>query len=274
MSEIVTLHVGDSASLDPTQSGFAHGFGLFETLKLEGRRLHFWAAHWGRLCRSAKAFDLSVSVDAEAVLTAIRNLVESDALRHAIIKISLLEDGDETRVFVYARPAIARPLSAALWIDSTHLLNQHSPLAGHKTHNYMENMLLLRSSKLVGFDDVIRLNTDRDLAETTVGNLFFVAGGKLCTPALATGILPGVIRAEVLAAARGQGVQVEEGLYTIEALKAAEAAFITNSSVGILPVAAIKGGGIELSLASQAHALVSLLTSALAISEEKCSTQL
>jgi branched-subunit amino acid aminotransferase/4-amino-4-deoxychorismate lyase len=277
MSDIVILRAGESAALDPTLSGFAHGFGLFETIKLAAGRLCFWSAHWARLCASAHALRLQLDCDAPAVLDAIGELVAAQGVCDGVVKLSLLADGcgisapgnrmRATRLFVYCRPSMsaAGPAQLQLLLDAP--LNERSPLAGHKTHNYMENMLLLEAARVDGYADLIRVNTAGFVAETTVGNLFFIEGRKLFTPALGTGILAGVIRDAVLDAATALAIPVEEGLYLPEQLQHADAVFTTNSSVGIQPVEAVACDAWRVSVPSAAHPLLQSLTTALAAAE-------
>ena len=261
MSEIIILKSGEAAALNPTQSGFAHGFGIFETIKLSQGRLCFWAAHWQRFYASAIEFRLSLDHSEQQILGAIRELLISEGLREGTVKLSLLKEGAGARCYVYTRSAMAANDLASLQVQTKSPLNQHSRLAGHKTHNYMENMLLLESAQAAGFSDVLRVNTAGVLAETAVANLFFVKEGRLCTPALSTGILPGVIRAEVLRLAESLSVPVEEGSYYPAVLQDAEAVFLTNSSVGIRIVDTISGEGLDLLLPSESRPLLDALTS-------------
>jgi 4-amino-4-deoxychorismate lyase len=275
MSEIIIINAGDTLPLDPTQSGLAHGFGLFETIKLVDGRLCFWEAHIARLLGSAQALDLSCDVGADELLEAIRELVRRVGISSGTVKISLLKNGSDTQLFVYTRPSMPSADLVRLHLDAAASpLNEHSVLAGHKTHNYMENMLLLQRARSAGYSDVIRVNTAGVLAETTVGNLFFIAGGQLSTPAPSTGILPGVIRREVLRAASPLSVSLKEGVYLPEQLQHADAVFITNSSVGILPVHAVECAAWQVDLDSGAHPMVQALSGALAVSEEQHSIQL
>ena len=61
------------------------------------------------------------------------------------------------------------------------------------------------------------------------------------TPALDCGVLAGVMRARVLEAARGLGVEVVEARAGPEALAAAEGAFLTNSLIGVRAVSKLDG---------------------------------
>tara|TARA_B110000196_G_scaffold71795_1_gene61592 strand:- start:542 stop:1375 length:834 start_codon:yes stop_codon:yes gene_type:complete len=274
MSEIIILQSGDAAALNPTQSGFAHGFGIFETIKLSQGRLCFWQAHWQRFYDSAVDLGLPLDHTSEGALAAIRGLVQADGLRDGTLKLSLLKQGAGASCYVYTRPAMAATATVRLQLTTTNPINEHSRLAGHKTHNYMENMLLLESARAQGYSDVLRVNSAGVLAETTLANLFFIKQGRLCTPALSTGILPGVIRAEVLRLAESLAIPVEEGSYSPAVLQEAEAVFLTNSSVGIRFMDTISGGGLDLMVPGEPLPLLDALTSALSAAEMKNSVLL
>ena len=66
-------------------------------------------------------------------------------------------------------------------------------------------------------------------------------GGRLITPPLAAGVLPGVTRDRVLALARGDRVTVRERVITVAQLAAADEVFVTASTVEVLPVTRLDG---------------------------------
>ena len=236
MSKIIVLKSGSYARLNPECSGFAHGFGIFETIRLASGRLEFWKEHYERLSRSAGAFELRFDQPEALVLEAIREFVQSEKLYDGIVKLSLLKDGDEDCCYVYTRPIELPGEPVNLQLSRQSPVNEHSLLAGHKTHNYMESVYLKQSAGRTGFFDFVRLNTSGFIAETAMANLFFIKDNVLCTPALSTGILPGIIRAEVIEIAKQHSIRLEEGRYSQESLKTADAIFLTNSSFGILSV--------------------------------------
>jgi len=252
MTEIIKIAAGQSVTLDPLQSGFAHGYGLFETIQMRQRKLLFWLPHWARLQHSAQCLGLPLTCSATAVLQAIGELVAADAIDSALIKLSLVREGQACRLFVYVRPLGAVPAVAELRFDPACPINQYSILAGHKTHNYMENMSLQATARAAGAYDVLRVNTAGELAETTIGNIFFVVDGALSTPALATGILPGVIRQEIIAL---HGA-THQGQFHADRIQQAEAAFLTHSGCGILPVSSIVGPSFVQHYASAEHPLL------------------
>jgi len=230
MSEIEIIAPGDHFAVDPVASGVAHGFGVFETIRLKDGRLEFWDAHWQRLCHSADVLGLYHSFTQEDVLTATCELGKQ-LEEHALIKLSLLREGAGSRLLVYTRPFLPLPDEIGLSLDIHMPINERSPLAGHKTHNYMENVLARERAQGVGCYEVVRTDTRGWIAEAAMSNLFFIKNGQLKTPSEETGLLPGVVRAALIAQS-----QVEVGLYSVKELVNADVVFLTNASQIVLPV--------------------------------------
>jgi len=86
-----------------------------------------------------------------------------------------------------------------------------------------------RLKALMGADEVVFLNAKHEICEGSFTSLFIEKHGKLLTPALSCGLLPGVLRQDLLA--RGEA---KETVLTLEDLKAAEAIFVGNSLRGLM----------------------------------------
>ena len=80
------------------------------------------------------------------------------------------------------------------------------------------------------FDTLLR-NARGELTEFTIGNVAVQIDGQWLTPALGSGLLPGVMRAEGLA----QGL-LQEATLTANDLRRAQAVALLNSVRGWLPV--------------------------------------
>ena len=70
-------------------------------------------------------------------------------------------------------------------------------------------------------------------------NIFLVYKGALRTPSLESGILPGITRAAVLELAAELEIKCFEGNISAEELIAADEAFLTNSMIEVMPIAAM-----------------------------------
>ncbi|WFP65139.1 aminotransferase class IV family protein [Mesorhizobium sp. WSM4904] len=80
-------------------------------------------------------------------------------------------------------------------------------------------------------DEVLLANERGELCEGTITNVFADFGdGVLATPRLDCGLLPGVLRGELLDEGRAA-----EAIYTFDDLKSAKAIFVGNSLRGLIP---------------------------------------
>jgi len=79
-------------------------------------------------------------------------------------------------------------------------------------------------------------NNRGELACAGAANLFWIADGRLFTPALHCGVLNGIARGRVINLARTLDVEVLEVSAHSQVLDLAEAVFLTNSLIGVRPV--------------------------------------
>ncbi len=82
-----------------------------------------------------------------------------------------------------------------------------------------------------GVDEVILWNERGELTETTIGNLVIEHNGRLVTPPLASGLLPGTFRAELLAHDK-----ITEGILYVDDLRTADSIFMINAVRGWVPL--------------------------------------
>ncbi len=73
-------------------------------------------------------------------------------------------------------------------------------------------------------DDVLLWNEQRQATETSIANIVIEKNGRLITPPVSCGLLPGVFRTHLL-----ETGQVEEGIVTLDDLRQAKRIFAVNS---------------------------------------------
>jgi para-aminobenzoate synthetase/4-amino-4-deoxychorismate lyase len=99
------------------------------------------------------------------------------------------------------------------------------PLWRHKTAR--RDIYLDHEPVAAGADDVLLVNERGELAETHIANLVLEIGGELWTPHESAGLLPGVLRAELIASGK-----VRERVLTVADLERATAVWVINSLRG------------------------------------------
>ena len=238
MIKVESIGPNESIGLDPREAGFAYGMAVFETIKVAGGRVYFWSRHWRRFQKSiAECFGYNCSkVDEQVLLSALAPLAKDYALSDFMLKLSFMMRSDGPSVFLYGRAPFPCPSTASLCLNLEYPIDEVSILKGHKTHNYIENMWLRKAAQAAGFTDYLRVNRAGYVCETSTANCFFIREGKALTASTASGIIPGVIR-ECLIETMG----FETGDISVGELASLEAAFITNSSVELVPVERIEG---------------------------------
>jgi branched-chain amino acid aminotransferase len=99
-------------------------------------------------------------------------------------------------------------------------------------------MLAKRRALAEGFDEVVLLDGDGRVAEAPTANVFVAQGGRLMTPPLER-VLAGITRDSVFALARAEGIPIEEAHLSPQQLAEADEAFLTATSMPVVPIASV-----------------------------------
>jgi len=102
-------------------------------------------------------------------------------------------------------------------------------------------MLARREANAAKAADALLTNDTGQILEGSASNLFVIKNGRLLTPPISDGILPGVTRSAVLGAADTLEIPWKETHFTVKTLKDADEIFITGSTSEVLPIAEISG---------------------------------
>jgi para-aminobenzoate synthetase/4-amino-4-deoxychorismate lyase len=178
--------------------------------------------HLARLLASSAYFGLPVDA-AEATNRLIAESANWAAPMR--VRLTLSETGiDITAVPLPPNPEIFRFLVASETLQSS------SVWLAHKTTNRaFYDSPRIKAHDEHGVDEVVFLNERGELTEGSITNLFIERGGKLLTPALSSGLLPGTLRAELIETGKAQ-----EAILTLADLHDAEAIFLSNSVRGLI----------------------------------------
>lgn len=233
-----------SGLVDLTDRGVLHGLGAFETMLAEDGVVLHESRHRMRLQEAVRRLGLLdlAQVDLHHIVVKLcehnhcaqgkaRVRVTLTAGRGEMDALTGCEDG---KVFVQVQSYVPP-------VDRPHLItlpwrrNEQSPLVGLKCASYAENLLALRHARAQGADEGLFFNTRDELCEACMANVFLKIEGELFTPPLASGCLPGVMRAVILDLAREQGIVIHEAVIGRSQLAMAEQIFLSSALRGIVP---------------------------------------
>jgi branched-subunit amino acid aminotransferase/4-amino-4-deoxychorismate lyase len=188
---------------------------LIETVRIRNGVAPLWYLHLRRLATSCKA--LGVPLPGELLTPG-----------GGADRIHRLEVGPRG-VQVSERPVgSTAPVALALATVPHHAYP-------HKTTDRDQFDLALQEARSAGADDALMLTAGGYVAECAVWGLFWWEDGRLCTPALELGVLPGVARARLEEMTGG----LAERRIRLEGLEG-RSLFVANAARGVVPVALLE----------------------------------
>jgi branched-chain amino acid aminotransferase len=252
----------DEATISVRDRGFLYGDAAFETLRAYGGTPFRWDAHAERLAGTCDLLGIDHGLTDADLRGRVDETLAANGLDEAYVRLSVtrgvqpgkltpLPVDDPGVVVIVAELPRGGTDGESVWdgpVTAETVGIERGPDAAlparAKTHNYLNGILARRDTDA---DAALMLNGDGFLAEGATSNLFFVADGRLHTPSLDGPVLPGITRRVVLDLAGDLGVPTATGRYEPDALRAADEAFLTNSTWELRPVASVDsvavGGG-------------------------------
>ena len=239
----------EKARFSPGQAGLLNGWGVFTTLRIYGGRPFAFDLHWKRLTTDASRLQIPVQLRAESVFEHLARLIDANQVKEGCARIYFVynrigywisdEPMPDVDLILYTADLLRRkgPVRLALQAQGRHAA---SPLAGVKVTSWLQNVWMLDRTLQHGFDEVILLNERDEVAECTAANIFCVRSGKVTTPPLSAGCLPGVTRATLLEIGEKAGMPVVEATLSLQDLFGADEIFITSTTREVQPVSQIE----------------------------------
>ena len=231
-----------TATLPLPNRGLAFGDGFFETLVVEDGRLRLASDHLARMQAAAAALHLALPAPlatAEALAATLFKLVQANELPAARLRVQLWRAGGgrylpptDTAEWLAAAEAFVPDEVAVEQADfALETCSIFSPLSFCKGPQAWLYVRAAHERARRGLEDIVLCDAAGHVAEAGAAAVFWLAGGVLYTPALASGCVAGVRRAAVLRAARGAGLLCREGLFGQADLLAADVVFTANVAV-------------------------------------------
>ena len=224
--------------------GILYGATVFTTLRVyEGsldRAWTNWTGHCDRLRSSLENFGWQMP-DWER----LRQGAEILKAHFPVLRITIFPDGREL--------IIGRDLPADLsqrqqfgivaWLAEASEFRRIIP--EHKTGNYLSAWLALQKAQQHGAKEAILIDIAGNWLETSTGNLWGWGDGRWWTPPLSAGILPGLMRSQLIAWVLSQNEIVEEVPWTPDLVGSLEAIAYSNSVVQLVPIHSVIASGRE-----------------------------
>ena len=246
------------ARVSALDRGLLHGDGVYDTWRTYGGLPFATAAHLRRLAGAARALGLPAPGPARGWERRARLLVARAGLADAAVRLTVTRGvaGEGLAPERRARPTLllsARQLPAHLEPRRREGIpvvllpfprDAGAPWGGLKLVGHPSAVVGRVTASRRGAAEGLYVTAAGEVTEATSANVFLVERGALVTPPRASGILPGVTRALVIALARRAGLRVREERIAAPRLRRAREIFLTASTIEILPVVRIDGRAV------------------------------
>jgi 4-amino-4-deoxychorismate lyase len=216
------------------EPGLLYGATVFTTLRVYDRSLDDgrtnWGGHCDRLSNSIQTFGWQ-----EPDWERIREGAEILLLEFPILRITIFPDGREWIVGRDLPPDLVERQQQGI-VAWRAVGKFRRSLAEHKTGNYLTAWLALNKAKTYGAKEAILIDESGNWLETSTGNLWGWQDGRWWTPPLTAGILPGLMREQLIDWLKSQNQIIAEEPWTPDLVLGMEAIAYSNSVVEIVPI--------------------------------------
>jgi branched-chain amino acid aminotransferase len=250
----------ENAQVSIFDHGLLYGDGVFEGIRIYGGRVFKLHEHVRRLYSSAHSFLIPLEEHypekefAENVLETVRR----NGLENGYIRVTVTRGvglGLDPKSFEGRPPTVIVSASTlSLYPESCYQNGMEVVTVGLRlprpdaidpriksTGKYINNIWAKFLANQYGADEGLMLTADGYVAEATGDNIFIIEGGRLCTPPVYIGLLPGITRATVMDLAREGGIEVEEKMMTLFDIYNAQEAFLTGTAAEVVPMVKLDG---------------------------------
>jgi para-aminobenzoate synthetase component 1 len=238
----------DQAVINITDLGFQYGYGFFETIRVDHGKPGYLDSHMARFNKTWKTL-FQPDVPDLSWAEIIDQVINENGLKQEIAVAKIIATwGTRTEppfdhgIIVTARPYVhrfAHKKQQGLNL-ATYPHSRYTPLADHKTLNYLYYYLAGRWAVEQGANEALILNPDGSISETNSANILLVREKEVIRPA-SPHVLAGIMENQVCNLLRDRGYNVKDKTVRLEDLFTSDNVLITNSLIGALPGIGVDG---------------------------------
>ena len=226
--------------ISPLSRAYTFSDSVYEVIPFYNFNIIAFDEHITRLDKSCNS--LSFKADIEKIAMEIKQLIKKSNLKNGYVYYQISRGIDpirshmfdaniqiETFGYVVEHAFKSKTLKVMLCED---LRWQRCDI---KSTSLLGNVMSMNHAKDKGCEEVI-MHKNNFITEGGASNIFFVKDNLVMTPALTNNILPGITRELLIKAIKNEGIDVQEGKYTLEDLIDSESIWLTSSTKGLAEV--------------------------------------
>jgi len=231
--------------------GFQFGDAVYEVFKFLRKRPVFLAEHHRRMERGLREIEIPSPWDLTRFAAVTRDLLDRTAFDDGIVYVQVTRgearrahfypEGMTPTVVAYSRgfqfPDAAAKARGIAVITTPDLRWKQCQV---KSVNLLPNALAKKKAQRAGAVEAVFVD-DGIVREGASSSFFVVRDGRLITHPLDEHILPGVVRDQAISLALAAKIRVDERPLRDDELFGLDEAFITSTTMGVMPAVEIDG---------------------------------
>lgn len=246
----------EEAKVSVFDHGLLYGDGVFEGIRCYDGLVFCLDEHLERMYAGAERIELKIPLTEVAFAEAICETIRANGFSNAYVRpVVTRGEGDlglnpaaclRPTVFIIADGLTLYP--EKYYKEGMDVIfceaRRNDPRAippTIKSLNYLNNIIARLEVNRRKAGEGIFLNGDGYITEGTADNIFVVRKGRLETPPVEIGALPGVTRRVVMELAARMGIEVAETRFQPDDLAKADECFLTGTGAEVVPVRSIEG---------------------------------
>ena len=241
----IIIFTDATSTVSNKDRGLNYGDGFFTTAKVHNGEVEHWSLHCARLeeCATRLGFD---ALDIAALTQAVDEYIENVSL--GVLKIVVTRGEGGRGYALPQQPQTTILLSQLAFPEHYNLQVQQgiklavSPiklasqplLAGLKTLNRLEQVMIKRAMDAQTCDDVLVCDYHNNVIEASAANIFAISNGRVVSPNLQNSGIKGVYLQSLC-----DKLEIEFIDITLPELLQMDAVYLCNSLMAVVPVIAI-----------------------------------
>lgn len=235
----------DKVNISPYDIGFLRGYGVFDVMRTQGKKIFLLDEHWKRLSNSAKELNLTLPVTKEAYEKIVQKLLTLNKFPKSTIR-TVLTGGESPNGF----QRLPKKETFLILIEKFQSLPNETFRLGASAMTYQFNrdyphakitnyVAAIKNQGLKEKNKHLEIFYIKDglALEASTSNFFIVKNNTLITEK--TGILLGITRNVTIKLAKKHGFKIEERSITEKELFAADEVFLAATNKDIVPIVKI-----------------------------------
>lgn len=249
-----TVMSAEKAFIPATDRGVLYGESIVEVLVCFHGKILNLDKHLNRLEFSTKTTNIDLPWSRQDLKTELEELVQTLNVPKCLLRIMVTRGtspdlhflkATTPNKYVYAFPAPV--IDQRIWTEGVRLKLEELPFTDRgsnaKTGNYMRSIQNVETAKTEGFDDILQVNSDGEITESSTANIFLIGregdAVEIATPSESSGLLLGITRDTIIELLEKSQIKVTERIILADEVARFDEGFICSTVRGLVPVASI-----------------------------------